>query len=151
MKPTVLALAAFLLLPAGLARADALADAVKAMPAETVAGMTSIGESEAEVTVVGPARRARQSGSYRVIVVKGAAAQQGSRLFVQWVSASKVESSLEIPEFAELKTDVAELRAKIEQGDLSVFIDVPPGTAPAESYELFITGPRKYRFGRSSN
>jgi hypothetical protein len=132
------------------AMADAVSDAVRSLPASVGPGDTPIAGESGEVrTVTG--RRAGQSGSYRVIIARDQAPSPTARVFVQWVAGQKVAFTVEVREFEALNTDIRDLNAKIEGGDLSVFIDANGPAGDLNSYELFVFGPNKYRFGKSTN
>jgi hypothetical protein len=132
-----------LLLIAGLSgqpvRADALADAVAAIPAGVeeihFAGSWSAGDA---------------GGTYRVIVLRTGGKPITARLFLQWIALGdepSIAQSVEIEEFAALKVDVADVFLESDVDGLAVHIESTQG----DGYELFASGPGEYRFGRASN
>lgn len=151
MRPAALLIAlAFAGSSALPARADAVSDAVLSLPAGTAAGDMSIADESAEIRLV-TGRRAGQSGAYRVIVARDAAPTPTARVFIQWIAAHKVSFTIEVREFEALNTDIRNLTAKIEGGDLAVFIQAKSPNGDLNTYELFVFGPNKYRFGKSTN
>ena len=80
-----------------------------------------------------------------------------ARLFVQWVSyddtgGAKVENTIEIKEFAELKVDIVDFTSESDGDGLSVFLQtLNPNGESDQNYELFVTSPTQYRFGPASN
>jgi hypothetical protein len=138
----LLAIPALMLL-AGLfgqpARADALADAVAAIPAGVE-----------EVRFAGSWSAGDKGGTYRVVVLRSSGKPITARLFLQWIAlgeAPSVAESVEIKEFSELKVDVADVVAESDVDGLAVHVESTQG----DGYELFASGPGDYRFGRASN
>jgi hypothetical protein len=136
--PALLA-AALVAASAEHAKADALADGVAAIP----------GEVE-EVRFAGSWSEGDEGGLYRVVLARSGS-PVAARLFVQWIAVGsegpKVVRSVEIEEFAALRTDVVDFFAEADADGLAVHIESLNGDA----YELFVTGPDGYRFGRASN
>ena len=137
---------AILLATIAMARADVFFDGVGALSAGLGAGTVSIGDAEAEVTTLGPARQGGQAGSYRMLVLRGQSLTPAGRLFVQWIAAGRVQNTLEIREFSALGTSIDAIRGKIEGNELSVFIQTGKIQGAPILYELFVNGPEKYRF-----
>ena len=124
------------------ARADALADAVAAIPAGVE-----------EVRFAGSWTEGDQGGTYRIIVLRSGGKPVTARLFVQWIAlgsdGARVARSVEIEEFAALKADIADFFAEADADGLAVHIE--SAGSDGAGYELFITGSNDYRFGRASN
>ena len=124
------------------ARADALADAVAVIPAGVE-----------EVRFAGSWTEGDQGGTYRIIVLRSSAKPVTARLFVQWIAlggdGARVARSVEIAEFAALKADIADFFTEADADGLAVHIE--SAGSDGAGYELFITGPNDYRFGRASN
>ena len=143
MRTNLLLAIPALVLLAGLsgqpARADALADAVAAIPAGVE-----------EIRFAGSWTAGDKGGTYRVIVLRSSGKPIAARLFVQWIALGadvSVAKSVEIEEFAELRVDVADVFAESDIDGLAVHVESTQG----DGYELFASGPGDYRFGRASN
>lgn len=140
MMITLLALAA----AAPAARADALADAVAALPPAVedvrVGGLWSDGD---------------QSGTYRVIVTRTGNHAVAARLFIQWIvddgESGKLDRSIEITELGELEIDITNVSAEPGDDGLALFIDTLSASGEEQLYELFVRSPEEYRFGPASN
>ena len=132
-------------LPLATARADDVASAVAALPAEL-----------SGVQLMGSWKDGATSGVYRLIVSRvGSPANE--RLFVQWLAVdrtgkSRVVDSAEVEEFASLGTTITGTRSKTEADALLVFIDTAgaAGSGPS-GYELILGPPAEYRFAPFSN
>lgn len=135
--PTLLAIV--LLAGAQQARADALADGVAAMP-----GAVEV------VRFAGNWTEGDTAGVYRVVLARSGS-PIAARMFIQWVAVgsegASVKHSVEIEEFAALKTDIVDFFAESDTDGLAVHIESING----DGYELFVSGPESHRFGRASN
>lgn len=138
LLPAVLA-AALAAMSAQHAVADALSDGVAAIP----------GEVE-EIRFAGSWSEGDDGGLYRIVLTRSGS-PIAARLFVQWIavgnSGPQAVHTVEIEEFGALKTDVLDFSAESDADGLAVHIESVDGDA----YELFVTGPDDYRFGRASN
>jgi hypothetical protein len=138
--------AVVLALSIGVARADAILDGLKTLP----------GNVE-DVRVGGTWDESGKNGIYRVIISRSGGDAVTARLFVQWVSyddtgGAKVENTIEIKEFAELKVDIVDFTSESDGDGLSVFLQtLNPNGESDQNYELFVTSPTQYRFGPASN
>jgi hypothetical protein len=139
LLPAVLAVALVAASGTQHARADALADAVGTIP----------GEVE-DIRFAGSWSEGDEGGIYRIVLARSGS-PIAARLFVQWIavagSGPKVSRSVEIGEFGALKVDVVDFFAESDADGLAVHIESVSG----DGYELFVTGPDDYRFGRASN
>ena len=111
----------------------------------------------ADVRIAGAWDRNGKTGLYRLVVMRGSQNPVTARLFVQWIAVDKkgaatMEKSLEIKEVADLKADIADLSADAAEDGLTVFVTTADSAGdPADTYEVVINGPDKYRFGPTSN
>lgn len=140
-------LAAVLAVPLALpARADDLADGIKAIP----------GEVE-DIQIGGTWSRGQDAGQYRLVVTRTGGDGTTARLFVQWVAyedagETKVLDTIEIKELADLKVDITSMNTESDDKGLSVFISTRDPNSPTDqTYELFVFSPTDYRFGPASN
>jgi hypothetical protein len=121
------------------ARADALADGVAAIP----------GEVE-QIQFAGSWSEGDEGGVYRIVLTRSGS-PIAARLFVQWIAIGDdgphVTHTAEIEEFGALKIDVLDFSGETDADGLAVHIESVEG----DTYELFVTGPEDYRFGRASN
>lgn len=130
----------------GVARADALDDAVAAIP----------GEIE-EVRLVGSWTMDDRQGGYRVVIARAGEDLSASRLFVQWLSVGddgsvQLDHHQEIAELAELAVELVDYHAESDSEGLSLFLDTfDAANDSSQTYELFIFGPDDYQFGPASN
>jgi hypothetical protein len=146
MSLRALLLAVAIALPGAPAFADAILDGLKTLP----------GNVE-DVRVGGTWDENGKNGIYRVIISRSGGDAVMARLFVQWVSyddtgGAKVENTIEIKEFAELKVDIVDFTSESDGDGLSVFLQtLNPNGESDQNYELFVTSPTQYRFGPASN
>jgi hypothetical protein len=139
LLPAVLAAALAAATGTQHARADALADAVATVP----------GEVE-EIRFAGSWTEGDESGIYRIVLTRSGS-PIAARLFVQWIAVGnegpRVAHSIEIAELGALNIDVLDFSGETDADGLAVHIESVDGDA----YELFVTKPDEYRFGRASN
>ncbi len=134
------------LLVAGPAAADEVAKGVAAIPGAVD-----------EVRIGGTWADGADSGVYRIVVTRGGGDQVTARLFVQWVvyvddGGATVRNSIEIKEFADLKVDLDDFTAELDDDGLTVFIrTIDPNGSDDLAYELFVFSPTDYRFGPATN
>jgi hypothetical protein len=137
--PALLALVLVAAFGAVTARADAVSDGVAAIP----------GEVE-DIQFAGSWTEGDEGGVYRLVLTRSGS-PIAARLFVQWVAIGndgpRVAHSVEIEEFGALKIDVLDFSGETDGDGLAVHIEAVSGDA----YELFVSGPDDYRFGRASN
>lgn len=136
-------LAVSLLLGTAAARADALADAVAALP-----------PAVEEVRLGGLWTDGDRSGTYRVIVTRSGEQAVTARLFVQWIAhdgGGKVDHSIEITELGALAVDITGVNAEPSDDGLALYIDTLAADGTEQLYELFVQSPEEYRFGPASN
>jgi hypothetical protein len=80
-----------------------------------------------------------------------------ARLFIQWIAyddagGAKLEETVEIKEFADLKLDIVDYTSDSDTDGLSVYLEtVNPESDADESYELFVFSPTDYRLGPATN
>jgi hypothetical protein len=138
LLPAVLA-AALAAMSVQHAVADALSDGVAAMP----------GEVE-DIRFAGSWTEGDEGGVYRIVLTRSGS-PIAARLFVQWIAVGndgpQVAHTVEIEEFGALQIDVLDFSGETDADGLAVHIESVDGDA----YELFVTGPDDYRFGRASN
>jgi hypothetical protein len=149
MRPiALLALAAacVLWLPFSASRADALLD-----------GIGNIPGSVEDVRIGGTWERDGTNGAYRVVITRTSGEPVTARLFVQWIvygetADARVENTIEIREFADLKLDVVNYVSESDDDGLSVYLEtIDPNGNSDQSYELHVVSPTDYRFGPATN
>jgi hypothetical protein len=131
---------------AGPAMADALLDGIGKIP----------GGVE-DIRIGGTWEKEGKSGAYRILIARSGGDTVTARLFVQWIAyhddgEASVDSTIEIKELADLKTDIVDYTSESDQEGLSVYIETidPAGNAD-KNYELHVLSPTEYRFGPASN
>ena len=152
--PRSSALAALLLVAAGLVILPAASPARADQVADTIAALHP---SVQDIRIAGPWEKDGRKGFYRIIVARSGTPHPTARLFVQWVAtgvdgSEQVERSIEVTEMQALKLDVADFTTEPDSDGLSVFVElVDPTHDTDQSYELLIDDDGSYRFGPASN
>ena len=146
MKRAAIAGAVAALILAAPAFADEIADGIAALP----------GAVE-DVRIGGTWEKDGRSGAYRIVVAREGADAITARLFIQWIAyddagGAKLEETVEIKEFADLKLDIVDYTSDSDTDGLSVYLEtVDPESDADESYELFVFSPTDYRLGPATN
>jgi hypothetical protein len=126
--------------------ADELADGLAALP----------GAVE-DVRIGGTWEKDGKSGAYRIVIAREGSDTITARLFIQWIAyddagGAKLEETVEIKEFADLKLDIVDYTSDSDTDGLSVYLEtVNPESDADESYELFVFSPTDYRLGPATN
>ena len=146
MKRAAIAGAVAALILAAPAFADGIADGIAALP----------GAAE-DVRIGGTWEKDGRSGAYRIVIAREGADAITARLFIQWIAyddagGAKLEETVEIKEFADLKLDIVDYTSDSDTDGLSVYLEtVNPESDADESYELFVFSPTDYRLGPATN
>ena len=146
MKRAAIAGAVAALILAAPAFADEIADGIAALP----------GAVE-DVRIGGTWEKDGRSGAYRIVVAREGSDAITARLFIQWIAyddagGAKLEETVEIKEFADLKLDIVDYTSDSDTDGLSVYLEtVDPESDADESYELFVFSPTDYRLGPATN
>ena len=146
MKRAAIAGAVAALILAAPAFADGIADGIAALP----------GAAE-DVRIGGTWEKDGRSGAYRIVVAREGSDAITARLFIQWIAyddagGAKLEETVEIKEFADLKLDIVDYTSDSDTDGLSVYLEtVNPESDADESYELFVFSPTDYRLGPATN
>jgi hypothetical protein len=128
------------------ALADAVLDGLKTLPG-----------SVEDVRVGGTWDQGGKSGIYRIIVSRSGADPITARLFIQWVAyddsgGATVTSTTEIKEFAALNVDIQDFTSDSDSNTLTVDIQtLDPNSDNNPTYELVVTSPTQYKFGKAQN
>ena len=126
--------------------ADELADGVATLP----------GAVE-DVRIGGTWEKDGESGAYRVIIAREGSDVITARLFIQWISyddngGAKLDQTVEIKEFADLKLDIVDYTSDSDSDGLSLFLEtLNPNNDADESYELHVISPTDYRLSPATN
>lgn len=146
MKRAAIAGAVAALILSAPVLADELADGLAALP----------GAVE-DVRIGGTWEKDGKSGAYRIVIAREGSDTITARLFIQWISyddagGAKLEETVEIKEFADLKLDIVDYTSDSDTDGLSVYLEtVNPESDADESYELFVFSPTDYRLGPATN
>lgn len=131
---------------AGEAAGETAAADEEAVPAEDAAPAEAAGETAA------------RSGTYRVIAMRDADADFGSRLFVQRLSEGEIVDTVEIEELGEAPANVTDIRPGESFGaeggtglTVFVFLQGSPDAVELDTWELFIDEFGDLAFGPATN
>ena len=127
---------------------------------KVLAAISALDPMIGDVQLVGPWTDGEQHGVWRTVMTQPAKEDGGNRFFVQQIeqstTGSRVSSSVEITEIAEVKGAVVGYRADSpaegQESNLTLFFDILPLDGEVtDTYELFIAPNTPYRFGPASN
>ncbi len=153
--------------PAPAAPTPAPAEPAPAQPqdeatrnAKTLSAIANLDPLIGDVQLVGPWTDGERHGVWRTVMTQPEHENGGNRFFVQQIDqsgdTSRVSSSVEITEIAEVKGAVVGYRADApaegQESNLTLFFDILPLDGEVtDTYELFIAPNTPYRFGPASN
>ncbi|WP_210168851.1 hypothetical protein [Aureimonas sp. D3] len=149
-------------------KSDGQPDAKAPAPTENKAGpdikvlaaISALDPMIGDVQLVGPWTDGERHGVWRTVMTQPAKEDGGNRFFVQQIEqsaeGSRVSSSVEITEIADVKGAVVGYRAdppaEGQESNLTLFFDILPLDGEVtDTYELFIAPNTPYRFGPASN
>lgn len=127
---------------------------------KALAAISALDPMIGDVQLVGPWTDSERHGVWRTVMTQPAKEDGGNRFFVQQIEqtpeGSRVSSSVEITEIADVKGAVVGYRAdppaEGQESNLTLFFDILPLDGEVtDTYELFIAPNTPYRFGPASN
>lgn len=128
--------------------------------AKVLSAIANLDPLVGDVQLVGPWTDGDRHGVWRTIMTQPAHETGGNRFFVQQIEqtgdTSRVSSSVEVTEVAEVKGAVVGYRADApaegQESNLTLFFDILPLDGEVtDTYELFIAPNTPYRFGPATN